>query len=351
MPTGLMTFESMTTGSAPAAELVAASTGPQVVATGNPFHGTKHLRTVNPDTTVSSVRIDIAGATKLETVFYFSLSAPPAAEAGITLVTGTSDSPINAAQLTVMPTTGYLRLRTKGTARWTSTFSVADGKYYRIGLYVDPGTTASNGAVRVAVFDGDNLTALGDSTLISGIDVAGTVGALQNLRINKVDTSSVPGTIDIDSTSIATSGDAGQTFAPYTPAPIATIGPLSVLSNDGNWGKTGTTATHAYALADSSDSTYITNADAANNEAILLRLPPLAAGSSIVGTFRIGLDTGSASTAWKLEILQGATVVATRTGTASSETAADVAVTLTSGEIAAITDRANLRARITAKAV
>ena len=42
---------------------------------------------------------------------------------------------------------------------------------------------------------------------------------------------------------------------------------------------------------------------------------------------------------------------ATRTGTATSETAADVAVTLTSGEIAAITDRANLRARITAKAV
>ena len=361
MATGTMTFESMTVGSAPSGELVAATGGPQVVSTANPAHGAKHLRTVNPGTAISDVRIDIAGATKLETVIDFYLSAPPDAEAGIVLVSGTSNSPSNAAQLTVMPTTGYLRLRTKGTTRWTSTFSVCDGKHYQIGLYVDPGTSATTGAVRVAVFDGDNRTtplgdsgapSAGSSPATAGIDVAGTVGAFQNLRVNKVDASGIPGTLDLDTVIIRTDGDAGQTFEPYMPAAAASVNPISVLSNSGGWTIQGGSATQAQAVGDASDTTFIRSAGLAANEEDLLRIPPLTDGNVTV-TVRTRVAPSSTATAVKIEVLQGATVIGTKTVTTSSTPTplstswADFTVDVPA---ALITDRKALRVRLTGNA-
>lgn len=245
---------------------------------------------------------------------------------------------------------GALRLRTKGSVvQWTASAALTIGVTYRWHLHLEAGTSATTGVARLAYYVGDSTTAVQDSGNFTGIDVAGTAAVLYNTRLGKLNATSLSATLNMDSFELRTDSDATGAFAPYTPAAAATVRPLSTTDNAGGWTQTGT-GNMAYMLADSSDATYITNPDSTTNEAVTFRLPPLDTGSAIAGTFRIGLDTGSDSTAWKLEILQGSTVVATRTGTASSETAADVAVTLTSGEIAAITDRANLRARITAKA-
>ena len=66
------------------------------------------------------------------------------------------------------------------------------------------------------------------------------------------------------------------------------------------------------------------NADAANNEVTSFYMPTLLQCSQLTLTTSWALDTGSSSVPIKVELLQAATVIASKTQTLTSTTAANV---------------------------
>lgn len=234
---------------------------------------------------------------------------------------------------------------------WTGTGTLSSGVWYRFHLWADVTAGATNASVRLAGYLGDSDTPVSgwDSGVLTGQNLGGTV--LYSTRLGKLNTVTISGASNFGPMGIDTDTDASSTFTPYMPTAGGTTYPMSLLDNAGGWTVNGSGVYTPYqALSDASDSTYMMNPDSTTNEAMTVRLQPLAAGSTIAGPVRMALDTGSGSTDMKLEVLQNTTVVATRTVTVASTTASDFTVTLTSGEVSAITDRNALRMRITAKA-
>ena len=238
------------------------------------------------------------------------------------------------------------------TGVWTATNALVAGRIYRMEMSWATGSSSSTGTLAFDYYACGTLDAFADTTTPVQTGYSSTTAnvgsgtAASDIYLGK--RSNVAFQTAISAPAFAD----GQTtyLGRYLPTAASTVSPFSVRDNAGGWTLVGTGVNKIGALGDASDATYIVNPDTTTNEAITVDLPPLEAGSSIAGPVRMGLDTGSASTAYKIEILQDSTVVATRTGTATSETVADVTVTLTAGEVAAITDRTALRARITAKA-
>lgn len=352
MASNLTTCESMTVGSGPgASEGIAVSEPTVLVGNTSPAHGSKHLEVANPGTASGVTRWAVSGRL-IEAVFDLQLTSIPPGEMTIGELSATGDAVRMCLQITVMPTTGYLRLRTRSTTRWTSTFNVCDGVHRRIGLYGDAGTSGSDGAARLAVFTGDSQTASGDSTLISGIDIAGTSGGFGNLRLGKSDSNNYTGTIRLDSIYWANGGDATQNFLPYTPAASSTFKALGgFLTNAGGWTIEGGSANVETALNDASASTGIVSAGAGTDEVAGVRLTTPTLTGTVAWEFDLSIPSGSTATSAKVEIMQGLgsspTVIATRTFGSLTTTPAAKTVTLTSGEKAAITLPGQLWVRIT----
>lgn len=141
--------------------------------------------------------------------------------------------------------------------------------------------------------------------------------------------------------------DAASSPGRYTTG-TSPVYPADVTTNSGAWTYTGGGSSLEQSLGDGSDSTYILNPGSTTGEVITLLLAPLSSGNVVVSA-RVALDTGQPNGDVRCELLQGAsTVVATWTQTIVSTTFTDVSHTLSSGELAAVTDRADLRLRITA---
>jgi len=358
MAVNVTTYEPMTTGSAPSGEGITAVVGP-VVSTANPMHGYRHMRISNPGTSLHNSRYALGGAQLVALEFYLCTSDLPTGETTVTFLSDTTDAVSNCAQVTIMPTTGYLRVRTKGTTRYTTTFSVCDGKYRRVIIYADAGTSATTGKIRMLLFEGDNLTATADSGVPStgaspatdGIDVAGTAGGFGQWRLGKPDATSYAGTLDVDTSIYLTGTDAAQNPAPYSPAATSPVNPISVLANPGGWTPQGGAVTQAQAVSDGTDATFIRSAGSASNEVDTLRVPDVGPGNVTV-TVRARIAPSSTATAVKAELLQDTTVIGTATFNASSTPAlttswADLPFTVAAGSI---TDRTKLRVRLTGNA-
>lgn len=79
---------------------------------------------------------------------------------------------------------GRFRLATKGnTNRWTQTAQHDINKFLRLEMVLRQGADATSGAIKIAVYDGDNLTAQEELALLTGIDLNGGVAALSALRV------------------------------------------------------------------------------------------------------------------------------------------------------------------------
>jgi hypothetical protein len=141
---------------------------------------------------------------------------------------------------------------------------------------------------------------------------------------------------------------AGGVVAMKAAAVVTAVKPNSVVDNTAGFTNQGGAATLQAAVADASDATYVESPTAPANKAITFGVPTLAAGSASV-TVRARLQPAAGpNTTCKVELLQGATVVAASTALAVSDQWADYVLTLNPSQNSAITDRSSLRVRLTA---
>jgi len=110
---------------------------------------------------------------------------------------------------------GSVVLITKGnvTRETSPTGIVTAGTFLRFELFVDPGTTASNGSARAAVYAGDSTTALWTSADYTGIDTAGTSGVLNYAIVGKYSGTAWTGQFYVDDIGLKTATDA--VWAPW----------------------------------------------------------------------------------------------------------------------------------------
>lgn len=225
MATITATFENQTVGAAISGSYdgLSAVSGSFICSSAYPMHGAKHVLLSNPGTALSTMRWLPTASRYIGGVFYVRISALPTADLNILRISDSSDT--TSMQLIIRPS-GALRAYSRGSiSRWTSTTTLSTGTWYRIGVYMDAGTSATDGALRAAYFTGDATTATEDSGLISGINIADAVGVLNYFRLSKDTTNSYSGDLAFDTAIIKTDTDAVQTFAPYgNAAPTASAG-------------------------------------------------------------------------------------------------------------------------------
>lgn len=123
-----------------------------------------------------------------------------------------------------------------------------------------------------------------------------------------------------------------------------TVYPTSTVSNTG-WTAVGAGSIHA-ALADSDDATYAETGDNPAGSTFTVALDELGTGDITVRTRNVA-TAASPVISREIALLQTSTVIATRTITLPYPTVAQHTFTLTSGELATVTNRAALRVRIT----
>lgn len=266
-----------------------------------------------------------ANPATVELIFYIRLSATPSVD--VPFAQYDDGGGTSAGQIYVRGTTniGRLALLTQGTTREIGTATITANQWVRVGVLLTAGTSTTDGQVRAAWALGDQTTLQADTGAITGINIAGTTAAFASFRAGKYGTNSYAGNVDIGRIVIRTGTDISANFKPYTPASVnaaSGVKPISIITNPGGVTIGGTAISLATALSDGDTSTYAINPDTASNESLTVRWPPVRQGTSVACAFPLSLDTGSATQAVKLEVLQGSTVVATRTVTTTEMTTA-----------------------------
>ncbi len=138
------------------------------------------------DTTGYLLR-QVAQPGRVRAVGYVRIPAPISQTADVSLVRAYYAANVSAGVQLVGASgaTPRLVLQTRGsgsyTDRWTSG-TIPWDTWVRVELDIDPGASPTTGAARLRWYLGDDATPQGDSTLITGIDTAGTEGRLQDVR-------------------------------------------------------------------------------------------------------------------------------------------------------------------------
>lgn len=122
--------------------------------------------------------------------------------------------------------------------------------------------------------------------------------------------------------------------------------PTSVITNTGPWTNEGGAGSIEAALADGSDTTYAETPTNPAGAILNVETEPLGLGPVTVKT-RDKCDTASPAITRTVELLQGATVIATGTPFVLTTSWVDHEFTTDTGETATITDRSALRVRVT----
>jgi hypothetical protein len=216
------------------------------------------------------------------------------------------------------------------------------GVKYRLAVLVVVGTTTT-GQVRTNLYLDNSTTAIG-SQFVSTAFNAGT-GAITAADVGIVNQIATVASVSVDDVRF---NDGSTTEIGPLPVTVTTATPTSVVDNSGVFTNQGGAASLQAALADASDATYVESPTSPANKTITLGIGTLGSGSVKVSVRARLAPLGGPATTVKIELLQGATVVAAGTATAVADTWADYVLALTSAQNSAITDRSNLRVRLTA---
>lgn len=233
--------------------------------------------------------------------------------------------------------TNQLRLTdSAGGTLVTTTTTLVANTWYRCEAAVD----AVGGGYALKLFAGDSTTPLDD---LSGS--GGSFGAAQltKERYGKPASGTFIGTIYIDSIAAQ---DLATGFIGPVSNPTSTVRPTSVVSNPGVFTNVGGSASLEAAMADESDTTYAQSPANPAGAAITFGFSELAAGAVTVNV-RHYADVASPPIARTYDLMQGATVISTRTVSPLPTTVTAYSWTTNSTETANITDRTQLRLRVT----
>jgi len=144
--------------------------------------------------------------------------------------------------------TGKLRLTTTGAVqRWTSTNTYPLNQWVRVEFEGNIGTTASNGQIRILYYLGDSTTPVDQSAWITGIDLGGGSGSLEQIFVYKYGSGTLAGSLWEDDYEIRTGSDYNGLIGPVpsTTAPIANAGRYVIVAPGAQFtlDGTGTTGT------------------------------------------------------------------------------------------------------------
>lgn len=237
---------------------------------------------------------------------------------------------------------GKLRVTARGGALlYTTTTVLALNTWYRVEFSVEVGTTASNGVIRFGLYSMDSTTALETVFTSSTVDL-GTTNVI-SWRMGKISTS---GNADMLWDSIEVNMDSSALLGPFI-ASVPVIRPSTIISNPGNWSNVGGAASIPAALADELDSTYAQTVAAPASAQITLGMNGRLGSGTPTVLVRLLASAVTPAAYADVALMQGNVVIATRNFGPLSTSATDYSFTLTTGEAAAITDRSDLRLRVT----
>lgn len=269
--------------------------------------------------------------------FYYRIPALPTSENQIVI-------PWNITQTVCgvnVTTAGKLKFINRiGTGIFTAAAAMSLDTWYRIEVGLEVGTGTTDGVVRFAYFLGDSTTAIETFTSTTadiGVDNirAWFLGKLNN----NGDSNSFFDSIELDLTS-------GNLMGPYVAA-VSVLRPTSTVSNPGTWINVGGAASLSASQADESDTTLAQTPSSPSNAAITFGMAGRLATGTPTVKVRLSASAASPATYADVALMQGSTVIATRNFGPLTTTATDYSYTLTSGEAATITDRSDLRVRVT----
>lgn len=126
---------------------------------------------------------------------------------------------------------------------------------------------------------------------------------------------------------------------------VASLRPAATVSNPGSWSEVGGAGSAAAALADELNTTYITTGANPSAAAITFSMNGTLDTGPVTVKVKADIDTSVAGTV-DVALMQGTTVIATRQFSVTT-TISDFQFTTTTSETSAITDRSDLRIRLT----
>lgn len=274
--------------------------------------------------------------------YYFNITTAPSATTQVAWVSADGTNPIhttnlrNDRKLTVTTSTA-------GTSFYTSTTTPALNTWYRVECEITV-ATATTGVIAWRLYLGDSTTPLETATAKTDANF-GTDG----ITVARFGKAQAPNTMVLVIDDLATSNDT----APIGPvvAAAGTVFPASILSNPGGWTEFGGAGSIVAALGDSSDSSGVRSVDDPASATFTAVFPPLTPGTPVKVTVRHDSPAGDGNINMVYDLMDGTTVVATRTATALPTTTTEFTFTTTSTETAAITSWSALRLRASATKV
>lgn len=179
-------------------------------------------------TAAAGFRISLNGAVDTDALAvsaHFWLPADPQPAANDPVLIGLYRGATRLLTLQFQAGTGRLRVTDAAGASshvWTDTIAFPTEQQVRLEVFAEVGTTTGNGRVRVAYYAGDGLTALGDSTLLTNVNLGTENITVVRLGIGM----NSPGgrTVWVDSVMVEdeATGLLGP-FTPQLPTPVVTV--------------------------------------------------------------------------------------------------------------------------------
>lgn len=233
---------------------------------------------------------------------------------------------------------------TTGLTGWTNGGGTAAGATFPLNTWIRvelrAQSTATNATYTGAYYTLDSTTAT-DSITVSTANGGGT--AFDAVTFGKGDTSAYTGTIKIDS--IQLNDAATGLIGIWTSAASSPVRPNVLISNAGGFTAVGA-ADIPTALADELDTTYAISPASPAGAVMEVGFPALSAGGNISAIARHWATAASPAITRTYYVVEGSTIRHTEPGVVLPTAASNYTVALTSGETAAVTDRSNLRLRL-----
>jgi len=113
-----------------------------------------------------------------------------------------------------------LRASAKGASNiWTAGATFPVGEVIRVEGYTTQGDTTSSGSARFAYYQGDSLTPIDDSGVLTGLNLGGDLGGFTQARVGKLATTNPYPTMWVDELKVHTGADATGFIGPVPPPP------------------------------------------------------------------------------------------------------------------------------------
>lgn len=335
---------SASSGSAIASTILTGSAPVAVYDTAAAFAGAKGLTVSGAEGDNVSVSITDTANGSARARIYLYISAATAPTGSSVSVARIRSSTANMA-IILLSTARVLSIQNAvGTSRknFNTNTTLPDG-WYRIELRVTKGTTTANGSIWCDIFRvASSESAPLDSFTGAGTENTGTADAT-TLQFGKPTTAGVVPGHKFDEIAFETGSTA--LIGPAQGA-VDERHPNAINSNPGGWTQYGAAASHVAGLSDADNSTGSRSPDDPIGAAISYDFLAITPNTPVRVSATHYASVGDGQISRKYDLMQGATVIATRTVTLTTDPT-DYSFVTTTAETAAITSWSALIVRVT----